>query len=126
MNELTAAVQEVAGHTSDASNAANDANTATQSGQETVQVLIKTIESLANRLTEAGKVTDHLAKESEQINAVVDVIKSILEQTNLLALNAAIEAARAGEQGRGLPWWLTRYVLLQVKRTTRHKKSITW
>ncbi|GAA3925644.1 methyl-accepting chemotaxis protein [Litoribacillus peritrichatus] len=101
MNEQTYAVQEVATHTSDASNAANDANDATINGQKDVQALIHTIESLSNRLSEAGEVTDRLAKESEQINTVVDVIQSIAEQTNLLALNAAIEAARAGEQGRG-------------------------
>ncbi len=37
---------------------------------------------------------------SENINTILEVIKTISEQTNLLALNASIEAARAGEAGR--------------------------
>jgi len=48
----------------------------------------------------AGNI-EALAKDMDQVKAVLGVISDIAEQTNLLALNAAIEAARAGEHGRG-------------------------
>ena len=42
-----------------------------------------------------------LARNSEKVGAVVELIRSIAAQTSLLALNATIEAARAGDMGRG-------------------------
>ena len=59
------------------------------------------IEALAGQVETGAQVIERLARQSEQIEVVLEVIHGIAEQPNLLALNAAIEAARAGETGRG-------------------------
>ena len=72
-----------------------------QSGRHIVQDTGATITELAGEIGRAVDVVQTLARDSENIDAILVTIRSIAEQTNLLALNAAIEAARAGEQGRG-------------------------
>ncbi len=84
-----------------AAEAANHSNQIAKQGQQTVSSTVQNIEQLAQNLQQASATITQLEQDSNQVGAVLEVIKGIAEQTNLLALNAAIEAARAGEQGRG-------------------------
>ena len=101
INEMTATVQEVAKNATEAAKAADQADEQASNGRRTVEQTINSIDQLATELGTVADAIDQLSVKSENIGAVMDVIKGIAEQTNLLALNAAIEAARAGEQGRG-------------------------
>ncbi len=49
----------------------------------------------------AGGEIEELARATQQITSILDLIQGIAEKTNLLALNATIEAARAGAVGKG-------------------------
>ncbi len=101
MNEMHATASEVARSASLAADAARHADEEAIIGRNVSLQTIEAIESLALAVEHATGVIESLAKDSEEIGSVLDVIKGIAEQTNLLALNAAIEAARAGEAGRG-------------------------
>ncbi len=101
INQMSATVQEVSSNISSTAEAANMANNETEDGSKMVTDTIEGIQKLATRIENASEVISNVEKHSDNISAVMDVIRGIAEQTNLLALNAAIEAARAGEQGRG-------------------------
>ena len=101
INEMSATVQEVATNASATASAANDAQQGADQGNSLVRQTADAIDTLASDISQSAQVIEQLEKDSDGINTIVDVIRSIAEQTNLLALNAAIEAARAGEQGRG-------------------------
>jgi len=101
VHEMTATAQDVARNATHAAEAANHADQAANQGRQTVQRTAEAITALAAEIGRAVGVVQTLAKDSENINAILVAIRGIAEQTNLLALNAAIEAARAGEQGRG-------------------------
>lgn len=70
------------------------------SGQTTTDIAAN-LHVLAENSTAAAVEVEALARQANEISAIVQLIHEIADQTNLLALNAAIEAARAGEQGRG-------------------------
>ncbi|NIB42224.1 methyl-accepting chemotaxis protein [Pseudomaricurvus alkylphenolicus] len=101
MNQMSATVQEVSNNISITADASEDANRETDKGRQRVEEAAIAVQSLADRIEGASEVMQQLESDSDNINAVLEVIKGVAEQTNLLALNAAIEAARAGEQGRG-------------------------
>jgi methyl-accepting chemotaxis protein len=101
VHEMTATAQDVARNATQAAQAASHADQAAAQGMQIVRETSNSIGVLAVEIGKAVSVVQTLAKDSENINAILTAIRGIAEQTNLLALNAAIEAARAGEQGRG-------------------------
>ncbi len=101
VTEMVATVDEIANNTNAAVSKAETTNNNAISGKEGVAQTITKIDQLSEKLKESEHIVQELAKDSDTIGSVLDVIRGIAEQTNLLALNAAIEAARAGEQGRG-------------------------
>jgi methyl-accepting chemotaxis protein len=100
-HDMTAAMEDINQHATDAANAAGDADVAAKDSEERIDHAQTTIKNLAQHIDRAYSVIQDLDEESNNIGSVLTVIRAIAEQTNLLALNAAIEAARAGEQGRG-------------------------
>ncbi len=101
VTEMVATVDEIANNTHEAASKAQTTNQNAAEGKTGVAQTISRIDELSEKLSDSEVVVHALAKDSDTIGSVLDVIRGIAEQTNLLALNAAIEAARAGEQGRG-------------------------
>ncbi|QXH50758.1 methyl-accepting chemotaxis protein [Pseudomonas fakonensis] len=101
VQQMTATAQDVARNATQAAQAAGEADRAANQGLDIVRDTSHSIGALASEIGRAVTVVQDLARDSENINAILVAIRAIAEQTNLLALNAAIEAARAGEQGRG-------------------------
>ncbi|MCG3760421.1 methyl-accepting chemotaxis protein [Vibrio cincinnatiensis] len=101
MSEMKAAVADVASNTENTAEEIDQTNRRVQEGAKDNKEMVSSIIKVADVITKTGETVSELEHQSNQVNMIVDVIRSIADQTNLLALNAAIEAARAGESGRG-------------------------
>ncbi|MCP3129907.1 methyl-accepting chemotaxis protein [Shewanella sp. KJ2020] len=101
VNQMSAAVREVASNALHTASEITKVNDQTVEGKKILTQSVNHIQQLSESVKNAVTVIEKLSVNSANIASVLDVIRSIAEQTNLLALNAAIEAARAGEQGRG-------------------------
>ncbi|WP_340677337.1 methyl-accepting chemotaxis protein [Paraglaciecola sp.] len=101
ITQMAASASEVAHNTKATSEAVDDSQELIHKRLEDVSENSRSNQALSDVLQQTADIINRLAADSQQMGAMLDVIKSISEQTNLLALNAAIEAARAGEQGRG-------------------------
>ncbi|XXJ20384.1 methyl-accepting chemotaxis protein [Desulfovibrio caledoniensis] len=101
MEEMNAAVLEVARFAQEAARDAREANDQAREGEAVVGQVIKAIDEVSQHATGLKQSMEQLDHQAEEIGVVLGVIEDIADQTNLLALNAAIEAARAGEAGRG-------------------------
>tara|TARA_R110002167_G_scaffold268090_2_gene474658 strand:+ start:461 stop:2041 length:1581 start_codon:yes stop_codon:yes gene_type:complete len=101
MNEMTLSIAEISKSASFASSSMQDTKDQTLKGLQIIDRTIQNSKGLNTHIIESAGLVEKLARDTDNVATILDVISSIAEQTNLLALNAAIEAARAGEQGRG-------------------------
>ncbi|MDD1507742.1 methyl-accepting chemotaxis protein [Pseudomonas sp. CNPSo 3701] len=101
ITQMAATVHEVAQNAEQAAVSTAQADSRVDAGSEVVRATLQRIEQLVAAMAVTRQGIEQLSQDTRNIDAVLEVIKSVAQQTNLLALNAAIEAARAGEQGRG-------------------------
>nr|WP_211163037.1 methyl-accepting chemotaxis protein [Aromatoleum diolicum] len=101
VEQMTVGIDHIAGNATNANDLARVSGKLSSEGGEIVESVVRDIGEIAESVSGSARTIEELGRSSEQISAIVGVIKEIADQTNLLALNAAIEAARAGEQGRG-------------------------
>jgi len=101
VEQMTVGIDHIATNAQSANQISRHAGELSAEGGRVVGTVVREIELIAEVVRKSAAIIDELGQRSEQISAIVNVIKEIADQTNLLALNAAIEAARAGESGRG-------------------------
>ncbi|UCX03238.1 methyl-accepting chemotaxis protein [Shewanella glacialimarina] len=101
MQEMATTIADVAMNARNVADSTSHVSNISEAATASIEQTITVILSLSDEVSKATNVVQEIAKQSQSIGSVLEVIRSIAEQTNLLALNAAIEAARAGEQGRG-------------------------
>ncbi|MDE2585716.1 MAG: nitrate- and nitrite sensing domain-containing protein, partial [Betaproteobacteria bacterium] len=101
IEQMTVGVDHISKNAEDAHTLSSQSGEVSTRGSAIVGTVVDGIEQIAGTVRQSAGLIEELGHHSEQISAIVNVIKEIADQTNLLALNAAIEAARAGEAGRG-------------------------
>jgi len=101
VEQMTVGIGQIADSAREAHDQSLQSEELSRKGSSIIHGAAAEMGKIADSVEASSAIIGTLEQQSQEISAVVNVIKEIADQTNLLALNVAIEAARAGEQGRG-------------------------
>lgn len=101
INEINDAIKQIFENAKESYTISTGVKSNAGEGVELSQSTLNQINEIKSKSAEVATTINELGELSNNIEEIVELIKSIAGQTNLLALNAAIEAARAGEHGKG-------------------------
>ena len=101
MEETAVAISKIAEATQTLHSSALNTEEIADQGEVNIHSASTQMSTIYDSTKLTTELIQKLAKQSEEIAGITNIITGITEQTNLLALNAAIEAARAGEHGKG-------------------------
>ena len=101
IEEMTKTILETSANVNTAASESRNARDFAIKGTKKNEDAKRGIDKIVESAQQTGQIISSLARKTDQIGEIAQIIDDIADQTNLLALNAAIEAARAGEQGRG-------------------------
>lgn len=101
VQQLIAGTQKVQDDLNNSVEESNETKDISEVGGAQMNVLRNHHVEIDKKTKDVSQMVLRLSSSSNEIQAVIDIVKTIADQTNLLALNSAIEAARAGEHGKG-------------------------
>jgi methyl-accepting chemotaxis protein len=102
VQKISASLDTVGEAASRANRASDSAAESTHTGNHIVVMAQKGVDEIAAEVDKAAQVISHLVADSQNISAMLEVIRSIAEQTNLLALNAGRGFAVVADEVRSL------------------------
>jgi twitching motility protein PilJ len=98
---LSDKIDRIAQNAEDAAEACVKARHEASRGLEQLHTVIEGMDRLRSQVEASGRKARRLGDRSQEIGAIVELIRGISSRTDMLALNATIESVRAGEHGRG-------------------------
>jgi len=98
--EIAATARQIAENSLTVNNVASETSAACELSNKIVSETIGGVQEVREHVNAVAHGTIDLARLSQRIGGIVDIIEEINEQTNLISVNASIEASGAGEEGK--------------------------